>query len=106
MAAKKIYDAAVKTGEYTTKEGNTKGKWLNVGVVLQYDNGGMGLLLERTFNPAGLQDNGRSSVSISFFETKYNDEKPKAPQGNSNTQQRNSSSTQKNNVDFEDDIPF
>jgi len=71
--SKKKYDAAVKVGEYQDREGNTKGRWLNVGAVIQTDNGHV-LLLDRTFNPAGLPDpDNRGNVMISLFEPKPRD---------------------------------
>ena len=59
---KKKYDLSVKTG--TTKEGKTI--WAKVGVCMENDKG-MFLLLDKTFNPAGVQD-GKSAVMISMFE--------------------------------------
>jgi hypothetical protein len=63
----KTHDACVKTGTYESN-GETKGRYLNVGALMQGDKGPF-LLMERTFNPAGvLNDDGRSTVLISFFE--------------------------------------
>ena len=68
MATKK-YDVAVKIGSYE-KDGETKGKYLNIGVVLEGDNG-LYMLLDRTFNPAGvLNPQGRETVLLSFFDPK------------------------------------
>lgn len=36
---RKIYDAVVVTGEYQDRQGNTKKRYLNVGVVLEGDKG-------------------------------------------------------------------
>jgi len=86
----KIYDLAVKTGTYQ-KDGETKNRYQNIGAIIE-GNHGPYMLLERTFNPAGVagQDD-RSSVIISLF--KVNDAQPAAvPQ------------QQKYN-DF-DDVPF
>ena len=74
MPMKKIYDLAVKTGEYTNQYGETKGRWLNVGQVMQDDNGGKFILLSRAFNPAGVEVKpGRDSVILSLFEPKARD---------------------------------
>lgn len=66
---KKVYDLAVKNGSYE-KNGETKFKYLNVGCVMQGDKG-MFILLDKTFNPAGVIDEkGERSVLISMFEPK------------------------------------
>lgn len=65
---KKKFDLAVKTGEYTNKEGQTKGRYLNVGCIMDGDKGQF-ILLDKTFNPAGIQsENG--SVLIHMFDLK------------------------------------
>ena len=67
MSAKKVYDAAVKVGVYEI-DGEEKGRYENVGAVLESDNG-MFLLLKRTFNPAGVNvREGDDRILISFFE--------------------------------------
>jgi hypothetical protein len=69
MAMTKIKDLAVKTGEYTVN-GETKGRYENVGAVMQGDNGKF-IMLKRTFNPAGVPNpDGRDSVLISMFDVK------------------------------------
>ena len=66
----KKYDLAVKTGSYQDRDGNTKNKWQNVGVVLEGKYGPY-ILLNRTFNPAGVPSNGEDDVvAISMFEPK------------------------------------
>lgn len=65
MSTKKVYDAAVKVGEYE-ENGETKGRYENVGAVLESDNG-LFLLLKKTFNPAGVNSDG-DRILISFFE--------------------------------------
>lgn len=68
---RKLYDIAAKTGEYT-KNGETKARWQTVGTVLETDRGMM-LLLDRTFNPAGMPMSDRgdpSQVMLSLFEPK------------------------------------
>lgn len=64
----KLYDLAVKTGEYQDGQGQTKGRYENVGSVMQGDNGQF-LILKRTFNPAGVPNpECKDSVLISCFE--------------------------------------
>lgn len=69
MAIKK-FDVAVKTGEYTGKDGTTKGRWQNVGAMMEGDNG-LFLMLAKWFNPAGVLDSrGGESILLSLFEPK------------------------------------
>lgn len=79
----KLYDAVVKTGEYTDQQGNTKGRYENVGSVMQGDNGQF-LILKRTFNAAGVPNpDNKDSVIISFFEQSNQQQ----GQGSSHSQQ-------------------
>lgn len=64
MATRK-YDLAVKTGTYE-KNGETKGRYMNVGVVLE-GNDGMFILLDPAFNPAGVPRK-EDRVLVSMFE--------------------------------------
>lgn len=71
--AKKIRDIAVKTGEYTDNNGQTKGRWQNVGALMKGDDGGEFIILERWFNPAGIPDpQGRGSTLLSCFPLREN----------------------------------
>ena len=70
--AQKVKDLAVKTREYTDKEGNRKANWQNIGVVMQNDDGGEFIILDRWVNLAGIPDfkNPNSTsvmVSVSIF---------------------------------------
>ena len=73
--SKKVYDLAVKIGEKN---------WLNVGAVLEKDDGGRFIILERSFNPAGVPNpDNKSSLIISLFEPKQIDgDKPAPTDGN------------------------
>ena len=67
--AKKTYDIAAKVGEYE-KDGETKGKYVNVGAILKGDNGSF-IIMNRTFNPAGVPNpDDRDTVLLSLFEPK------------------------------------
>jgi len=67
---KKIYDLAVKTGEYE-KDGQTKARYLNVGAIMEKDDGGRFIFLDRTFNPAGIPNpDNRSNIILSMFDVK------------------------------------
>lgn len=71
---RKLYDLAVKTGEYTDRNGDTKGRWQNVGSVIEGSDGGQFIMLDRTFNPAGVPNpDNRSSVLVSMFEHRDRD---------------------------------
>jgi hypothetical protein len=71
----KKYDLVIKNGEYQ-KDGETKTRWQNVGVVMEGENGPY-ILLDRTFNPAGLPNpENRNNVIISMFQPKGKDEAP------------------------------
>lgn len=66
--ATKLYDLAVKTGEYRDQQGNMKGRWQNVGVVMKGDDGTPFMMLNAWFNPAGVpRKDGSESVLISCF---------------------------------------
>ena len=74
MPAKKIRDLAVKTGSYTDRDGNPKGRYKNVGSLMESDDGSKFILLDTTFNPAGVPNpDNRDNVLISIFEMKDQD---------------------------------
>ena len=102
--AKKLYDLAVKTGTYTNKNGEDKGRWLNVGAVMLSDDGSKFIMLQRTFNPAGVPDlsgRGGESVLLSMFEPKDKDSQPQ-----DQVSRGNNTRTAKSVEDLDDDIPF
>jgi len=91
MASKKLMDLAVKTGEYTNKEGAVKGTYENIGAVMESD-GRKYILLNRTFNPAGLSNpDNRSTIIVSLFEPRGKESAP---------------ASKTNFDDMESDIPF
>lgn len=63
----KLYDICLGQ-KYQTQDGE-KTKWQNVGVVMKNDKGNQYILLDKTFNPAGVND-GKDSVLLSMFEPK------------------------------------
>ena len=100
MAAKKIKDIAVKTGEYTDRNGNTKGRWQNVGALMKNDDGGVFIILERWFNPAGAPDpNGKGSVLLSCFDLRDDNGQQ---QGGGQSRQSGGGSA----AGIDDEIPF
>ncbi len=74
MPAKKIRELVVKTGSYRDRDGNEKPRWKNVGSLMESEDGGKFILLDTTFNPAGVPNpDNRNNVLISIFEMKDND---------------------------------
>lgn len=83
---KKVYDLAVKTGTYT-QNGETKGRYENIGSVMEGTDGQF-MMLKRSFNPAGVPfKDGSDAILVSMFTPKdRNDRAPasqrsEAPQG-------------------------
>ena len=69
MPAKKIRELVVKTGSYRDRDGNEKPRWKNVGSLMESEDGGKFILLDTTFNPAGVPNpDNRDNVLISIFE--------------------------------------
>lgn len=80
--AKKIYDLKVKTGEYTNSQGEKKGRWQTVGMIMQGDDGKEFIMINRIFNPAGVPDltgKGGDAILVSKFEPKNGDGYAPAP---------------------------
>lgn len=72
---KKVFDLCVKVGTYE-KDGEAKNKYLNIGVILEGEKG-MFMLLEKSFNPAGIISE-KSTVLVSMF-SKDKKEKAEKP---------------------------
>ena len=101
--AHKTHDLAVKVGSYTNQQGETKGRYQNVGALMQGDNGPF-IMLAKWFNPAGVQDDrGGESILISVFEPKEREQAP-AHRPASRPAQRGAPAAPQSN-DF-DDPPF
>lgn len=65
---RKVADLVVSTGRYTTAQGVEKQRYMNVGVRMQNDDGTTFILLNRTFNPAGVPNpDNRDNVMIREF---------------------------------------
>ncbi len=91
----KKYDVVAIVGQYKDRTtGNMKPRYKNVGVVVENANGGLTVLLDKTFNPAGLATPEFESVPLSLFEPRAKDDvyKPKQNYAPSNT--------------AEDDVPY
>ena len=73
---KKIKDLTVKVGTYQ-KDGQEKNRYLNIGSMMEDDNGGTFILMNRTFNPAGVPNpENRESVLVSMFDVKSRGNSP------------------------------
>ena len=83
--ARKVKDLAVKTREYTDKEGNRKANWVNIGAVMENDEGGQFMFLDRWVNLAGIPDfkNANStSILVTMFDVnKQNNYQPPKQKG-------------------------
>jgi hypothetical protein len=111
MGARKIKDIAVKTGEYTDRQGQTKGRWQNVGALMKNDDNSVFIILERWFNPAGAPDpQGRGSVLLSCFDLR--DDGPAQGGGNGGgaggygAPMQPPQQPQRPPADLDDEIPF
>lgn len=72
MSTVKTHDLAVKIGSYE-KDGETKGRYKNVGMILKKDDGGEIIMIDPTFNFAAVKRaEGKDMVIISRFEVKDN----------------------------------
>jgi hypothetical protein len=108
MATRKTHDLAVKTGEYTNAQGEKKGRYQNVGAVMQGDNGQF-IMLAKWFNPAGVVDaRGGESIILSMFEPRQEGQqqpaqRPAAPAPQDRPRYQPPAPR---NDDFEGDVPF
>ncbi len=106
--AKKLYDLAVKTGEYKDSTGAAKGRWQNIGAVMQSDDGSKFIMLAKWFNPAGVPDlSGKNATSesilLSMFPPKDKDGQTQQTQ---QTQRAPAAAPAGGPADMDDDIPF
>lgn len=103
--AKKLYDLAVKTGEYQDRNGQTKGRWQNVGAVMEGNDGNKFIMLSKWFNPAGVPDlSGKNATSESILLSMF---KPQDRSGDqSQHDQAKSNGYAPNQTGNDDDIPF
>ncbi len=98
---KKVYDLAVKTGSYE-KNGETKGRYENVGAVMEGNDGNKFIMLKRCFNPAGVPfKDGSDAILVSMFTPKERDGQPQR-----SSAQASSAPAAAPRGDLDDDIPF
>ena len=82
--AKKIMDIAVKVGEYQDENNEWKGRYENVGSLMEGEDGEF-VILKRTFNPAGVPNpDDRDSIILSLFEPRERDDNGNRARSNGN----------------------
>lgn len=97
----KLKDIAVVVGTYSFN-GEEKYRWKTVGALVEGKGGKQYIMLDRTFNPAGvpdLEDRGSDQIVMSMFDPKTNDHQNKPQQENRRRREPQSFSD-------DDDIPF
>jgi len=110
MAAQKKYDIVIKGGEYQVN-GETKARWVNLGAVMQGDNGPF-ILLDPGVNLAAYMEPGKDRVIASLFEPKPHGQQQQAPQRQAPQQAAPQQGAPQQQVTgggmdgFEDEIPF
>lgn len=74
MGYHKKYDLAVKVGTYE-RNGKTKRKYKNVGLILENEEGKKMVMIDPTFNFAAVKrEEGKEMVMVSMFEPKKESE--------------------------------
>ena len=69
MASKKTHDLCIKSGSYQ-KDGETKNRYKNVGMILQKEDGGEMIMIDPSVNFAAFKEQDREYVILSKFEVK------------------------------------
>ena len=74
MPSRKTHDLSVKVGSYRDNQGNEKARYKTIGALMMGDKGPY-LVLDRTFNPAGVPvEDSRDQIIVSCFEPRARDE--------------------------------
>ena len=79
----KLYDVAVVVGTYR-QNGEEKFKWKTVGAMIEGKGGKQYIMLDRTFNPAGvpdLENRGSDQIVMSLFAPKGSESSSRKPGG-------------------------
>ena len=72
----KLYDLAVVTSKFTTRNGEEKSRWENIGAIWENATGNKFIMLKASFNPAGIaRKEGSDSIVVSLFPPKQRNEK-------------------------------
>lgn len=93
----KTHDLSVAVGVYTDRSGEQKKRWKTIGSIVETQGGGKVILIDATFNPAGVpREPGRDQIMISMFTPNEKTASPAAP----------AAAPADAFVDMNDDIPF
>lgn len=79
MATTHLKDIVAVVGTYQDRDGNEKKQYRNVGRLLRNDNGEF-MVVDRTFNPAGMPG-ADSQVFLSLFNPRPRDDHPRNSEG-------------------------
>ena len=102
--AKKLKDIVVKTGSYTDGTGQTKNRYKTVGSLIEGEYGPF-IMLDRTFNPAGLASGeGKDRVILNLFAPR--DQQETAPQQPAPQQPTPQQPAPQAGTFDDDDVPF
>ena len=109
MAAQVTHNLCVKTGEYTTTDGEEKKRWLRIGSVFRHDDGGTSIKLDAV--PVGLPNwDGWVSVFKNDQGGQGVQPQQQAPQRQAHNRQGRRVQAGRESfqpdVNFDDDIPF
>jgi hypothetical protein len=101
--AKKIKNLCVATGKWTGSDGVEHTNWKTIGSIIQKDDNGKFMLLDRTFNPAGIPNHeNKDTIIVSMFDVKEKD----AASTSSDTTPPEKTNVDSGNPMSDDDIPF
>lgn len=100
MAMKPYKRAVAVTGTYEDRQGNEKKRYVNVGTLFQYDDGGFALKLDTV--PVGEGWNG----FISFYDIEDRREGSDRQQQRGSERNSSGQSRQGYSADLDDEIPF
>ena len=106
MGTRVIYDLSVKVGTYI-KDGQEKPRWAPVGKIMEKDDGGRFILMNKYFNPAGVPDpDNRDSILVSMFEAGGEQQSAPPPRQDAHNRAKANGYAPQPKDDFSDDIPF
>ena len=64
----KLYDLVVTTGSYLDSSGQSKNRYQNMGALMENKEGGKYILINKTFNPAGVPSvPEKDSIAVSLY---------------------------------------
>jgi hypothetical protein len=98
--SKKKYEVVATVGKYTTKSGEEKKRYLNIGTVFENDKGQLSMKLDSI--PVGPEWSGW----VSFFEPKEREWNDRQPPANQDQHLKDKGNGYQRQDDQEDDIPF